>query len=164
MKALALIGFMGSGKSTVGRLVAERAGVPFRDLDRLIEQARGMTVAELWDAEGEPAFRRLEAEMLPDVLEPGAVASLGGGAPLSEANWRVIDELATSVFLDVPFDLLWRRIGKQTHRPLIRTRSPGEVQALLESRRPLYARATFSVDAGRDAEQVAEEVLELWQR
>jgi shikimate kinase len=155
---------MGSGKSTVGRLVADRSGVPFRDLDRLIEQARGMTIAELWDAEGEAAFRRLEARLLPQVLESGGVVSLGGGAPLSDANWRVIDELAASIFLDVPFGLLWERIGKQTHRPLIRGRRPDEVEALLERRRPLYSRATFIVDAGRDAQTVAEEVLRLWPR
>jgi shikimate kinase len=123
-----------------------------------------MTIAELWDAEGEPAFRRLEARLLPDVLEPGAVASLGGGAPLSDANWRLIDERATSVFLDVPFAVLWERIGRQLHRPLIRSRSPAQVEALLESRRPLYSRATFTVDAGRDAESVAGEILELWRR
>jgi shikimate kinase len=155
---------MGSGKSTVGRLVADRAGVPFRDLDRLIEQTRGMTIAELWDSEGEAAFRRLEAKLLPKVLNAGGVVSLGGGAPLSEANWRVIDELAMSVFLDVPFPTLWTRIGKETHRPLIRGREPAEVEALLQTRRPLYRRATFTVDAARDAVVVAQEVLTLWQR
>jgi shikimate kinase len=155
---------MGSGKSTVGRLVADRAGIPFRDLDRLIEQARGMTIAELWDAEGEAAFRRLEAKLLPEVLEAGGVVSLGGGAPLSDVNWRVIDELATSVFLDVPFPTLWARIGEQTHRPLIRDRQRAEVEALLDRRRPLYRRATFTVDAAPDAEVVAQEVLTLWQK
>ena len=155
---------MGSGKSTVGRLVAERAGAPFRDLDRLIEQARGMGIAELWEAEGEPDFRRLEAALLPEVLQPGAVASLGGGAPLALENWRLIEELATSVFLDVPFKLLWERIGTDARRPLIRGRRPDEVEALLESRRPLYGRATFTVDAGRDAEAIADEVLRLWSK
>jgi shikimate kinase len=155
---------MGSGKSTVGRLVAERAGAEFRDLDRLIEQARGMTIAELWEAEGEQAFRRIESTLLPAVLESGGVVALGGGAPLADANWRVIDDLATSVFLDVPFAQLWDRIGRQSHRPLISGRQPGEVEALLERRRSLYSRATFTVDAGRDPDTVAEEVLELWRR
>jgi shikimate kinase len=155
---------MGSGKSTVGRIVAERAGVPFRDLDRLIEQAQGMTIAELWDAEGEPAFRRLETKLLPQVLEAGGVVSLGGGAPLTAKNWRVIDELATSVFLDVPFPALWARIGNESHRPLIRDREPNEVEALLDTRRPLYSRATFTVDAARDPDVVAQEVLKLWRR
>jgi shikimate kinase len=155
---------MGSGKSTVGRLVADRAGVEFSDLDRLIEQARGMTIAELWDAEGEQAFRRLEARLLPQVLASGGVVALGGGAPLQDANWRVIDQLATSVFLDVPFAQLWQRINTQRHRPLISGRQPDEVEALLERRRPLYSRATFTVEAARDPDTVAEEVFKLWRR
>jgi shikimate kinase len=159
-----LIGFMGSGKSTVGRLVAERAGAEFRDLDRLIEAAAGMSIAELWAVKGEAEFRRIESELLPGALAGHSVAALGGGAPLSDGNWKTIQERALSVFLDVPFDQLWSRIRQETHRPLIRGRRPEEVEALLERRRPLYARAGFTVDAAREPEVVAGEVLELWSK
>jgi shikimate kinase len=80
---LALLGFMGSGKTTVGRLVAGRLQTPHRDLDSMIEESAGMTIAQLFVARGEAAFRALESELLPAALEPGVVASLGGGTPLS---------------------------------------------------------------------------------
>jgi shikimate kinase len=155
---------MGSGKSTVGRLVAERAAAEFRDLDRLIEARSGMSIAELWEAKGEAEFRRLESELLPDALEGQAVAALGGGAPLSDSNWRLIDELATTVFLDVPFEQLWARISRQAHRPLISGRRPEEVAELLERRRPLYTRARFTVDAAREPAAIAEDVFGLWSK
>jgi shikimate kinase len=155
---------MGSGKSTIGRLVADRAGAPFHDLDRLIEERAGMSISELWEGRGESEFRRLEAALLPEVLAPGAVVSLGGGAPLSDENWRLIEERATSIFLDLTFEQLWARISGYLHRPLIHGRTQGEVAALLERRRPLYGRATFTVDASADPEDVAQEVLELWSR
>jgi shikimate kinase len=155
---------MGSGKSAVGRLIAERAGAPFHDLDSVIERTVKRTISEMWDAEGEHEFRRLESRLLPEVLAPGAVAALGGGAPLADANWRLIKERAVSVFLDAPFDLIWQRVGGAVDRPLIRGRRPEEVAALLEQRRPLYSRATFTVDAGRLPSVIANEVFELWSK
>ena len=88
---------MGSGKSTVGRLVAARAAVPHRDLDSLIEMRCGMTVADIFAQQGEAAFRALESEMLPEALQPVVVVSLGGGAVLRDSNWRLIQERALTV-------------------------------------------------------------------
>jgi shikimate kinase len=154
---------MGSGKSTVGRLVAARAGVPHRDLDSLIERRCGMTVAEVFAQRGEAAFRALESEMLPEVLKPVAVVSLGGGAVLAEDNWKLIRERALTVWLDAPLPVLLHRAGTSRGvRPLLDGRSDAEVQALLEARLPRYEAAERRIDASRSAGQVAEEVYALW--
>jgi shikimate kinase len=161
-RALALVGFMASGKSTVGTLVAARTGAPYRDLDAMIEARCGVTVAELFARDGEAAFRDLEARLLPEALEPGAVVALGGGAPLREGSWALIRERAVSVWLDVPLPELIARAGPGADRPLLRGRGEAELQALLGARMPRYREADHRVDAGRSPEVVAEEVCRLW--
>lgn len=161
-RALALVGFMASGKSTVGRLVAARTGAPYRDLDEMIEARCGTTIAELFAERGEGAFRALEAELLPRALESGAVAALGGGAPMRDESWRVIREHAVTIWLDAPLPLLVDRAGPSGTRPLLNGRSEAELRALLESRLPRYRESDHRVDAGRPPDEVAEEVLRLW--
>ena len=155
---------MGSGKSTVARLVAERAGAPHRDLDSMIEERCGMPTAEIFATRGEAAFRALESELLPEALLPGAVVSLGGGAPLADANWALLRERAITVWLDAPLAKLLARAGGGTDRPLLAGRSAAQVRRLLEARLPRYREADHRVRADRAAHVVAEEVLELWRR
>jgi shikimate kinase len=162
VRTLALLGFMGSGKSTVGELVAARAAVPHRDLDSLIERRCGMTVAEIFARRGESAFRSLESEMLPEALEPVAVVSLGGGAVLRDSNWRLVQERALTVWLDAPLHVLLARAGAGGVRPLLDGRSEIQVRALLEARVPRYQASAHRVDASGPAAQVAEEVYALW--
>lgn len=161
IRALALVGFMGCGKSTVGRLVAEQAGAICRDLDAMVEASCGMAIADLFRSRGEAAFRALEAELLPQALEPGAVAPLGGGTPMAEANWEVIRERAVSVWLDAPLSALRARAEAES-RPLLDGRSGDEVRALFQRRVSRYREADHRVDATRPPRQVAEEVLQLW--
>jgi shikimate kinase len=163
-RTLALLGFMGSGKSTVGRLVAERLQAPHRDLDAMIEESAGMTIGQLFADRGEAAFRALEAELLPVALEPGAVASLGGGTPLSELNWSLIRRRAFTVWLDAPLPVLLDRLGAGQHRarPLFDGRSPDQLEGLLQARLGRYRAANRRVDARRSAEEVAMEVCRLW--
>ena len=162
LKTLALIGFMGAGKTLIGALVAQRAGAPFHDLDLLIESHAGMTIAEIFVVHGEPEFRAMESKLLPEVLAPGAVTALGGGTPGSEDNWKLISERATSVFLDVPLETLWARLSGGAGRPLARRQSKEQLGDLLSRRRPRYLEATHVVNGDRDASVVAEEVLLLW--
>jgi shikimate kinase len=152
---------MGSGKSSVGALVAERAGAPFIDLDAMIEKDAGIDIARLFESRGENAFRAIEARLLPASLRPGAVVSLGGGAPIDDANWTLIQRSALTVFLDVPFATLWRRIAGE-ERPLVKGRTRADLESLLERRRPRYEEATHKVDANRPAGVVADEILKLW--
>jgi len=163
MRALALLGFMGSGKSTVGTLVAARTGAPYRDLDAMIEERCGMTIAELFDRQGEPAFRDLEARVLPDALTPGAVVALGGGTPLRDANWALIRERAVTVWLEAPLPvLLARTASRDGERPLLRDRDEVQLRALLATREARYGEADHRLDGSGTPEDVAEEVCRLW--
>ena len=153
---------MGCGKSVVGVLVAQRARAPFHDLDLLIENEVGMPISDYFAMSGEAAFRVVESRLLPDVLEPGAVAALGGGAPLDEANWRLIRERSVTVFIDCLFETIWQRTRGTTSRPLAAGRSREELEALLEQRRPRYREAVHIVDGDKPADELAEEILNLW--
>lgn len=153
---------MGSGKSVVGALVAYRAGAPFFDLDFMIESEAGMTIADIFLNRGEEAFRALEARLLPTALREGAVVALGGGTVMDDANWQLIQERATSVYLELSFPTIWERIGRSQNRPLVAGRLRKEVETLLDWRRPRYEQATHRVDADRSPDDVAADVLALW--
>ncbi|HEX6350775.1 MAG TPA: shikimate kinase [Candidatus Dormibacteraeota bacterium] len=152
---------MGAGKSTVGRLVAEAEGVPFRDLDEVIEMSVGMTIAGFFERRGEPAFREVEARLLRDLVDPEVVLALGGGTVLDDGSWRLLGERSVTVWLDAPLDSLMVRSGGLT-RPLLRDRSRGEVEALLNARCARYAEARHRVDASRPLPEVVAEVRRLW--
>jgi shikimate kinase len=152
---------MGAGKTLVGALVAERAHARFFDLDTMVEDRAGMSIAEIFATHSEEAFRAFEKSTLPTVLKPGAVAALGGGVVMDDDNWRLIEQ-ATSVYLEVPFAVIWERIRHFHGRPLIFNRTAAEVEELLERRRPRYEQATFRVDGTRSAGALADEVLQLW--
>src|SRR5439155_254013 len=128
--ALALLGFMGSGKTLVGALVAQRGHATFFDLDHVVEDKAGMSVAEIFATHSEEAFRAFEKETLPGLLRPGAVVALGGGVVMDDDNWRLISESATTVYLEVPFETIWQRIHRLPGRPLIANRTVSEVEAL----------------------------------
>jgi shikimate kinase len=153
---------MGSGKSTVGSRVAERAGAPFVDLDTMIENEAGMTIPEIFAKRSEAGFRALESRLLPAALQPGAVVALGGGTPVDESNWRLISESAITIYLEAPFETMWKRVGPAANRPLATGRSRSEFEALLDERRPRYEQASHRVDADRPVQVVADEVLKIW--
>jgi shikimate kinase len=153
---------MGSGKTIVGALVAERSRSLFFDVDHLVEHEAGMSIADLFATAGEPAFRTLEKQVLPNALKAGAVAALGGGAVMDDDNWALISDRAKTVYLEVPFDTLWRRIRELPGRPLIAGRTAQDVEALYERRRSRYEQADHRVNGERPPGEVADEVLTLW--
>ncbi len=167
-RPLLLAGFMATGKSTVGRLVAEREGAAFVDLDALIEQRAGASVARIFDEHGEAAFRKLEREELSRVLDAGyaAVVALGGGA-LARRQTR-LDALdrAVVVTLDAPPDEILQRARLEGGRPLLDVPDPAErVAELLEQRRPGYLEAHACIDTGgRDPGEVAALAAEVWRK
>ena len=153
---------MGSGKSAIGVVAAHRAHVPFFDLDLMIEKEAHATISEIFASQGEAAFRSLESRLLPEALRSGAVAALGGGTVMDDANWKLIRERSMTVYLELSFDTIWERIGRSETRPLIAGRERRDVADLFERRRPRYEQADHRVDANRLPGQVAADLLALW--
>jgi shikimate kinase len=160
-----LVGFMGCGKSTVGRALAEELGWGFFDLDEEIENAAGCTVSEIFDARGEAAFRQMETTALRKRIanvrtgRPQVIA-LGGGAFSIQENFDLAFHHGITIWLDTPYDVIYRRVSAESHRPL--ARDPERLRHLYESRRDDYARADYRVEP-RDDEpaHVVARILEL---
>lgn len=143
-KRFFIIGFMGVGKSTVGRGVAKRLGVPFYDLDEEIEQDTGKKIHEIFGA-GEGTFRSIETEHLRELVkrEPGVIAT-GGGTFTRPENREIIGANGVSVWLDAPAELVIERGARGRHRPL--WRSTEQVRTLLDERLPDYRKADIRFD------------------
>jgi shikimate kinase len=160
---LFLVGFMGSGKTTIGRRLSERLEVPLVDLDAEIERASGMTVRALFETGGEAAFRRHETLLLAAAAAlPDCVVATGGGAFTMEENRRAIRGLGVSIFLDPPFETLRGRLEGKTDRPLFT--SAEQAAALLAQRRPDYQQADLAVrlSGSESVEEAADKVLVAW--
>jgi len=157
---VALIGFMGSGKTTVGRLLAARLGYAFLDLDEWIARRAGKSVRRIFQTEGEESFRELEAAALQELSSRRRVViAAGGGAPVREAN-RAFFRAAPTVYLEISFEEFLRRTAANPGRPL-RDRPVGELSALFESRLPVYRELGIRVSSqGRNPREVVEEIVD----
>ncbi len=165
MRNLVLAGFMGTGKSTVGRLIAERLNVPFLDTDLEIERIAGRTVAEVFTRSGEAAFRRLEAEVcLRAAAGQNQIISTGGGALLNPQIYAALAATGVMVRLSCDLDEIIRRVGLDGSRPLF-AGDPERLAQLLTSRAGIYERLPHHVDTtGCTPAEVAERVIELWKQ
>ncbi|KIT15935.1 shikimate kinase [Jannaschia aquimarina] len=148
-RPIVLVGMMGSGKTAVGTALAERLDVPFRDTDEAIVAASRMSIAEIFERDGEAFFRAREREILNRLLDAGpGVVSTGGGIFLDQRNRDAIAARGVSVWLRASADLLWSRVKHRTTRPLLMTSDPrGTLERLLAERTPHYANAQVIVDA-----------------
>lgn len=167
---IVLLGYMGSGKSTVGRLLAERLGMPFLDLDNYIESKLQMPVSRIFSEKGELFFRKKEHEYLKEVLQDpaDAILALGGGTPCYSGNMDTLLEHTPHVFyLRLPIPELVRRLrDEKAERPLIRELPDAELPDFigkhLFERSPFYNRATHTIAAGgKEATRVAAEIAAL---
>ena len=157
-----LVGFMGSGKSTIGRRLALDLGWIYADLDDDIESAQGRTIGAIFEKDGEAAFRRIEAEALRARVwriqgGTATVLALGGGAFAQETNRVTIKNNGVSIWLDCPLETLWERVSRASHRPLARDRPAFE--RLFAERREAYARADYRIDVCDDNPAVAVEAI-----
>jgi shikimate kinase/3-dehydroquinate synthase len=161
-----LVGFMGSGKSTVGPQLAQRMGRPFVDLDDVIVADAGRSVAEIFSSEGEAGFREREARCLQRALErKGSVVAVGGGAPMRDENWVRIRDGNCVVALIAEPDELARRLNGSTDRPMLQPGAPSVIAALLPRRLPRYLEAdvvikTDGIDPGEVAQQLHDRLSE----
>lgn len=162
-RPIVLIGMMGAGKSAIGRKLAARLDWPFVDADHEIETAANMSIPDIFEAYGEPEFRRLEASVMARLLDAGpSVLATGGGAFMNADTRAAIAASAVSVWLSADIDLLMARVARKSTRPLLKAPDPRAVmQKLIDERYPVYARADVTV-ASRDAskEEMAQTVIE----
>jgi shikimate kinase len=161
-RTIALVGLMGAGKTTIGRRLAERLKLPFRDADAEIEIAAGRTVSEIFENLGETEFRAGEQRVIARLLgDPPHVLATGGGAYLSADTRALLRERAVTVWLKADLEVLARRVSRRDTRPLLRGRNPLEVlRAQAEARYPYYAQADVTVELGDSSQHAAaEEVL-----
>jgi shikimate kinase len=150
---------MGSGKTTIGSLLAQKLNLEFRDTDQIIEREEGKTVSQIFLDEGEDAFRVIEKRVLrQELLTDGTVLSLGGGAPISIDAQSALRAIASHIlFLDISLSTVAPRIGFNRDRPLLLNNPRGQWQTLMEARRPIYeaiADTTINVDDKSEEEIV----------
>jgi shikimate kinase len=163
-RSIVLIGMMGVGKSSIGRRLGARLGIPFVDADAEIERAAGMSIADIFARHGEAAFRSGEARVIARLLNGGPqVLATGGGAVMNPATRALIQEKGVSIWLSAEFELLLRRISKRkAERPMLQTADPAAtLRELLAAREPIYAQADLTVqsrDVPHDA--VVAEILD----
>lgn len=159
-----LIGFMGAGKTSVGEELAGRFGKTLIDTDRMIEERAGMSISDIFAVQGEEAFRRLETEVLEQLISEasGEMISVGGGLPLREENRKLLKKLGTVIYLCVRPETVLARLKGDTTRPLLQGDDVEEkVNSLLSKRGPIYEMAAdriISVD-GRSVEQIADAIM-----
>jgi shikimate kinase len=148
-RAIVLVGLMGAGKTTVGRRLAARLNLPFKDADLEIEEAAGMPISDIFAIYGEPAFRDTERRVIARLLRQGPlVLATGGGAYMHAETRDRIREFGLSVWLKADHDTLMRRVRRRSNRPLLKTADPDEtMRRLIAERHPVYAEAEWTIES-----------------
>jgi shikimate kinase len=165
-KNIVLIGFMGCGKSTVGRELQQRLGYPLIDMDTLIEQRVGKAIATLFEELGEPAFRDIETHLLEELYAPDAprrIISTGGGVIIRRENRTLLRQLGYVVWLQAPVSTILDRTSRNRDRPLLHTDDPrARIEALLAERTPWYRETSHLAleTRGLDSGEIATGILE----
>ncbi len=159
---IVLMGFMGTGKTTVGRLLSARLGWLYVDMDEVIEQRAGKSISRIFAENGEPAFRAMERELVKELAaQERQVIATGGGVPLNADNVRDFEATGLVVCLTALPEIIWRRVAAASHRPLLEQEDKRRrIEELLEKRRAVYAAIARQVDTSAlTPEQVAERIL-----
>jgi shikimate kinase len=148
-RSIVLVGMMGAGKSSIGRRLALRLGIPFVDADAEIEKAAGMSISDIFAVRGEAEFRAGEARVIARLLEGGPqVLATGGGAFANPDTRSAIAAKGISIWLKAEFDVLMKRVKRRHDRPLLKTDDPGAtLRRLMEERDPIYALADLTVQS-----------------
>jgi len=166
-RTVALVGLMGAGKSAIGKRLALRLGLPFVDADDEIERAAGCSISEFFERFGEVEFRNGERRVIQRLLQgPPHVLSTGGGAYMDAETRLLMRRHAVTVWLRAELEVLYDRVRKRTHRPLLRQGEPREILArLMHQRYPVYGEADIIVDStAQPADVTTEQVLDALRR
>jgi len=161
---LVLIGFMGSGKTSIGRSLSYKLKRAFYDTDKMIEDREGVTISDIFAAKGEKYFRELETDVLREIREDRIprIYSLGGGTPVSLQNQPLIKTIGTVIYLRLKPEEVWERLKGDTTRPLLQCEDPlSKIHNLMKLRAPAYERcADIIIDNGsKDRDEVISEIL-----
>ena len=159
---IALIGFMGAGKSSVGHLVAEQLHFDYLDTDEIIQGRAGRTITEIFATDGEPAFRKMEADLVKELAaRTKTVMATGGGLPVNPENLAGLKTYALVVCLWASPETIWERVKHQTHRPLLHDPDPRQkIRDLLAAREPFYKQADVLINTElRSVREVAQQVV-----
>ena len=160
-KKVFLVGFMGSGKSTVGKVLAKKLRGPFVDLDEEIEIREGLTIDQIFSLKGEKYFRELEVEVLKDITYslPAFVMATGGGLGANEEAMEFMKRHGAVVWLRIPFETFKKRTAKDPNRPLLK-RGEEELKRLFEKRQRVYSKAPIHIDSQRSVEETVNLILQ----
>jgi len=163
-KNIYLVGFMGSGKTVVGKLLSEKLNLKFVNMDELIEEREGVTIADIFSLKGEAYFRALEKDILEEVstLKP-CVVSTGGGVVVKPVNIETIKKSGVMIWLDANVDTIYERTKSSAHRPLLNVDDPKKkIQTLLDSRKAFYSQADHTINtSGLSIDEVTEDILRM---
>lgn len=163
-KNIVLIGFMGTGKSTVGKLLAKKIGREWIDVDHWIEQKTKRKIADIFESDGESAFRRMEKDAILEMASKNrCVITTGGGAVLDPANMLALRKNGILVVLEASPETIYERVKDARHRPLLKNSNPkDEIARLLKERKPHYEKADLSIRTdGKAPGRVAEEIMAM---
>jgi len=162
-RSVVLVGMMGAGKSSVGRKLGGRLGLPFVDADTKIEEAAGMSIPDIFETRGEAEFRSGEARVIARLLDGGPqILATGGGAYMNADTRALIRSKAVSVWLKADFDVLMKRIKRRTDRPMLKTADPAAtLRQLMDVRYPVYAEADVTIESREVLHEIiVEEILD----
>lgn len=150
MRKVYLVGYMGCGKSAIGKRISFAAKLPFYDMDTEIEKKMGLSIPEIFEQYGEAYFRELETEFLRSFRDEHCIIATGGGVAMRKENRDIMRETGLVFFLNAPFRDIWRRIATDKNRPIVQRSSRAELEALYNERKPNYLRsAHFKVETER---------------
>lgn len=151
---------MGCGKSTVGKLLAQKLGCGFVDMDDYIVKEQGMSIPQMFSEKGEDFFRNAEAEAIRELSEKDGVIACGGGAMLRKANADIANSAGTVVFIDVPFERCYGRISGDKNRPIVANNTKEELNLIFDGRAPVYKEnSALTADGSGSPEEIAERII-----
>ena len=162
MKAVYLCGFMGCGKTTVGKILAGKSGCGFLDMEEYIVEREKMKIPQIFAEKGERYFREAETAAIGELAGKGGIIACGGGAMLKKENADIAAGNGVIVYIDVPFEVCYRRISGDRNRPIVMNNTKEELEFIYDSRVPVYKEnSTFTVSGDGTAEEIADRILSL---
>ncbi len=165
MKNIVIVGFMGTGKTVVGKEVARRLGMQFINIDEMISRKAGMSINDIFTKKGESFFRQLERDVIMEAAAgDDSVIDTGGGAVIDELNVKDLKAAGILFCLNAAAEEIFKRVRRETHRPLLNISDPLEqINYLMKKREPYYKRADYQIDTNsRTIKEIAEEIIDIY--